>query len=64
MRTAFLIKKKFKFTSALFKSSKVLNVYKLNIFNTAVLMHKVSGKTHFFRNSENPLFGIQRDSHI
>ena len=29
-------KDKFEHTSALFKSSKILNVYKLNIFNTAV----------------------------
>ena len=26
------------------KSSKILNVYKLNIFNTAVFMHKIQGK--------------------
>ena len=34
-------KSKFEHTSELFKSSKILNVYKLNIFNTAVFMHKI-----------------------
>ena len=29
----------------MFKSSKILNVYKLNIFNTAVFMHKIQGKS-------------------
>ena len=36
-------KRKFEHTSELFKSSKILNVYKLNIFNTAVFMHKIQG---------------------
>ena len=38
-------KSKFEHTSELFKSSKILNVYKLNIFNTAVFMHKIQGKS-------------------
>ena len=38
-------KSKFEHTSELFKSSKILNVYKLNIFNTAVFMHKFQGKS-------------------
>ena len=38
-------KSKFEHTSALFKSSKILNVQKLNIFNTAVFMHKIQGKS-------------------
>ena len=38
-------KSKFEHTSELFKSSKILNVYKLNIFNTAVSMHKIQGKS-------------------
>ena len=29
----------------MFKSSKILNLYKLNIFNTAVFMHKIQGKS-------------------
>ena len=29
----------------MFKSSKVLNEYKLNIFNTAVFMYKIQGKS-------------------
>ena len=29
----------------MFKSCKILNVYKLNIFNTAVFMHKIQGKS-------------------
>ena len=29
----------------MFKSSKILNVYKLNIFNNAVFMHKIQGKS-------------------
>ena len=37
-------KSKFEHTSELFKSSKILNVYKLNIFDTAVFMHKIQGK--------------------
>ena len=60
-------KSKFEHTSELFKSSKILNVYKLNIFNTAVFMHKIQGKSApsiFFRNSGNPLIRIQRNSHI
>ena len=60
-------KSKFEHTSELFKSSKILNVYKLNNFNTAVFMHKIQGnphQTYFFRNSGNPLIRIQRDSHI
>ena len=36
-------KRKFEHTSELFKSSKILNVYKLNIFNTAVFMLKIQG---------------------
>ena len=36
---------KFEHTSELFKSSKILNVYKLNIFTTAVFMHNFSGKS-------------------
>ena len=38
-------KRKFKHTSEFFKSSKNLNVYKVNIFNTAVFMHKIQGKS-------------------
>ena len=38
-------KSKFEHTSELFKSSKILNVYKLKIFNTAVFMHKIQGKS-------------------
>ena len=38
-------KSKFEHTSELFKSSKILNVYKLNIFNTAVFMHKIQGNS-------------------
>ena len=37
-------KSKFEHTSELFKSSKILNVYKLNIFNTAVFKYKIQGK--------------------
>ena len=37
-------KSKFEHTSELFKSSKILHVYKLNIFNTAPFMHKIQGK--------------------
>ena len=37
-------KTKFEDTSELFKSSKILNGYKLNIFNTAVFMHKIQRK--------------------
>ena len=37
-------KSKFEHTSELFKSRRILNVYKLNIFNTAVFMHKIQGK--------------------
>ena len=55
-------KSKFEHTSELFKSSKILNVYKINIFNTAVFMHKIQG--NFFRNLGNPLIRIQRHSHI
>ena len=29
----------------MFKSSKILNVYKLSIFNTVVIMHKIRGKS-------------------
>ena len=36
-------KSKFDHTSELFTSSKILNVYKLNIFITAVFMHKIQG---------------------
>ena len=36
---------KFEHTSELFKFSKILNVCKLNIFNTAVFMHKIQGKS-------------------
>ena len=36
---------KFEHTSELFKSSKILNVWKLNIFNTVVFMHKIQGKS-------------------
>ena len=36
---------KFDHTSELFKSSKILNVYKLNIFNIAVFMYKIQGKS-------------------
>ena len=38
-------KSKFEHTNELLKSSKILNVYKLNIFNTAVFMHKIQGKS-------------------
>ena len=38
-------KSKFEHTSELFKSSKILNVCKLNIFNTAVFMHKIQRKS-------------------
>ena len=38
-------KSKFEHTSQLIKSSKILNVYKLNIFNTAVFMHKIQRKS-------------------
>ena len=38
-------KSKFERTSELFKSSKILNVYKINIFNTALFMHKIQGKS-------------------
>ena len=38
-------KSKFKNTSELFKSIKILNVYKLKIFNTVVFMHKIQGKS-------------------
>ena len=38
-------KSKFEHTSELFKSSKILNVCKLNIFNTAVFMHRIQGKS-------------------
>ena len=34
-----------KHTSELFKSSKILNVHKLNIFNTSVFMYKIQGKS-------------------
>ena len=36
---------KFLHTSELFKSSKILNVHKLNIFNTAAFLHKIQGKS-------------------
>ena len=38
-------KGKFEHTNEWFKSSKILNIYKLNIFNTAVFMHKIQGKS-------------------
>ena len=38
-------KSKFERTSELFKPSKVLNVYVLKIFNTAVFMHKIPEKS-------------------
>ena len=38
-------KRKFEHTSELFKCSKILNVYRVNIFNTAVFMHKIQGKS-------------------
>ena len=60
-------KSKFEHTTELFKSSKFLNVYKLNIFNTSAFMHKIREKfapSIFFRNSGNPLIRIQRDFHI
>ena len=38
-------KSKFEHTSGLFKSSKILNVYKLNNFSTAVFMDKIQGKS-------------------
>ena len=38
-------KSKFEHTSELFKSSKILNVYKTNTFNPAVFMHKIQGKS-------------------
>ena len=38
-------KGKFEHTSELFKSSKILNVYKLNNFNFAVFMHRFQGKS-------------------
>ena len=56
-------KTEFELTSELFKSTKILNVYELNIFNTAVFLHKIH-QAYFFRNSENPLICIQRDSHF
>ena len=40
-----LNKSKFDQTSELIKSSKLLNVDKLNIFNTAVFMRKIQGKS-------------------
>ena len=43
-RRIILNKSKLEHTSELFKSSKILNVYKLNIFNTAVFMYKIQGK--------------------
>ena len=58
---------KFEHTSELFKSSEILSVYKLNIFNTAVFIHKIKGKSaqaYFFRNSGYPLIRIQRDFRI
>ena len=57
-------KSKFEHTNELFKSSKILNVYKLNIFNTAVFMHKIQGKSApsiFLPKFRKP---SQRDSHI
>ena len=36
---------KFEHTSELFKSTEILNAYKLNIFNTAVSMNKIQGKS-------------------
>ena len=50
-------KSKFKHTSELFKSSKILNIYKLIIFNTAVSMHKIQGifaSGIFFSNFRKP----------
>ena len=38
-------KSKLEHTTELFISSKILNVYKLNIFNTTVFMHKIEGKS-------------------
>ena len=38
-------KSKFEHASESFKSSKVLNVLKLNIFNTATFMHKIQEKS-------------------
>ena len=38
-------KSKLEHTSELFISSKILNVYKLNIFNTTVFMHKIEEKS-------------------
>ena len=38
-------KSKFEHTSELFKSSKILKVYKLKIFNNTVFMHKIQGKS-------------------
>ena len=38
-------KGKFEHTSEFFKSSNILNVYKQKIFNTAVFMHKIQGKS-------------------
>ena len=38
-------KSKFEHTNELFKSSKILNVYKLNIFNTAIFIHKIQEKS-------------------
>ena len=38
-------KSKFDHASELFKSRKIVKVYKLSIFNTAVFMHKIQGKS-------------------
>ena len=60
-------KSKFELTSELFKSSKILNIYKLNIFNNGVFRRKIQGKSTpsiFCRNSEKPFICIQRDSYI
>ena len=38
-------KDEFKNAINFFESSKVLNAYKLNIFNIAVFMHKIQGKS-------------------
>ena len=61
-------KSKFEHTSELFKSSKILNVHKLNIFNIAVFMHKIQGKSPpniFLPNFRNPShLYLTRFSHL
>ena len=62
---------KFEHTSKLFKYSKILNVYKLNIFNIAVFMHKIQKKSapnifllKFRKSSHSYPVRIQHDPYI